>query len=69
MRARIQDLQNLHQEIEVARAAALRLGNPALHTILTMSLLAVEDSLAKLEEDYARTRPQIEALKRLVGAT
>ena len=66
MRARIQDLQKLHQEIEVARAGALRLGNPTLHTILTMSLLAVEDNLAKLEEDYVRTLPQVEALKKLM---
>ena len=34
-----------------------------------MSLLAVKDKLAKLEEDYARTWPQVEALKRLVRAT
>ena len=54
---------------EAARTRALRLGNRALHALLTMSLVAVEDHLAKLEEDYARTQPQVEALKRLVGAT
>lgn len=69
MHADIQDLRKLHQEIEAARAEATRLGNPTLNTILTMGLLAVEDRLAEFAEGDARTRPQVEALKRLIGAT
>ena len=65
----MQDLQKLYQEIEAARAEATRLGNPTLHAILTMSLLVVGEKLAGLGDVHARTTPQVEALKRLIGAT
>ena len=64
----IQDLRNYRDEINKARSEATRLGNPTLHAILTMSLLAVEKRLSELGE-HARTTPQVEALKRLIGAT
>ena len=69
MHADVRDLYRLREQTNVARAEALRLGNPALHAILTMSLLAIEERLTEFGEHHARTRPQVETLKRLVGAT
>ena len=67
MQCEMQSLRKYREEIEAARAEALRLGNATLHTILTMGLLAVEDKLKKLGDSHARTAPQVEALKRLIG--
>ena len=68
MQANIQDLHRFREQIDAARTEATRLGNPALHTILTMGLLAVEDRIVEFNED-ARTVRQVETLKRLIGAT
>ena len=69
MQANMQDLHRLREQTVIARAEALRLGKTALVSLLTKSIVGIDLTIAELEEDYARTRPQVEALKRLIGAT
>ena len=69
MQADIQDLQKFREQVAIARAEALRLGDTRLASLLAKSMVGIDLTIAELEEDYARTRPQVEALKRLVVAT
>ena len=64
----IRDLHIFREQIANARAEALRLGNTRLGALLLKSIVGIELTIAELDESYARTLPQVEALKRLVGA-
>ena len=69
MQADIRDLRRLREKTAMARAEALRLGNRVLASLLAKAMAGIDLKIEEVEENYTRTRPQIEALKRLVGAT
>ena len=69
MRGDIRDFYKIREKTVIAWAEALRLGKTALVALLTKSIVGIDLTIAELEEDYARTRPQVEALKRLIGVT
>ncbi len=69
MQTDIEELHGFREKVAIARTEALRLGHKKLAERLAQSMVGIDLTIAELEEDYARTRPHIEALKRLVGAT
>ena len=69
MEGDIQDLYRLREKTVIARAEAQRLGHTALAAILTKSIAGIDLTIAELDAIHARTRPQVEALKRLIGVT
>ena len=67
MQADLQELHKFREKVAIARAEALRLGHTKLAERLAQSMVGIERTIAELEEDYARTGPQV--VKRLIGAT
>ena len=69
MQGDIQELHKLREKIAIACTEALRLGHTKLASLLARSMVEIDLTIAELDEGYARTQPQVEALKRLIGAT
>ena len=69
MEGDLQNLRRFRDKIAAVYAEALRLGDARVASIMMKNMIEVDSTIEKLEQDYARTRPQVEALKRLVGAT
>ena len=69
MQGDIQELHRLREKVAIARAEALRLGHTKLAALLAKSMIGIDLTIAELVEIDTRTRPQVEALKRLIGAT
>ena len=69
MEGDIHDLRRFRDKIAAAYAEAMRLGDSRVASIMMRSMVGIDLTIEQLKRDHARTRPQIEALKRLIGAT
>ena len=69
MQSDTQELFRLLDIVIIVRARALRLGQTTLAALLATSIVGIKLTIAELDEGYARTLPQVEALKQLIGTT